>query len=48
MKRRRVAIQLVEIAHQALDAGVLGLLEQMPRQADVVIPFGVLGEFACP
>ena len=45
MQRRRLAVELVEVAHQPLHAGVAFLLGQVPGQADVVVPFGVLAEF---
>src|SRR5262245_12372762 len=45
VQRGQIAVEPVEIAHQALDPRVRALLEQMPRQAQVVIPFAVLSEF---
>src|SRR5262245_45107248 len=45
VQRGQTAVEAVEIAHEPLDPGVRRLVEQMPWQADVVIPFAVLSEF---
>src|SRR5262245_33406198 len=37
-------VQVVEIAHEPLDPGVRRPLQQVPRQADVVIPLAILAE----
>ena len=46
VQRRQRAIELVEIADQGLDAGVLLLLEQVPVERMIVIPFALLAELA--
>src|SRR5690606_12113186 len=46
VKRRRVAVEPVEVAHEALQPGMLGLLEQVPVEAAVVAPFALLAELA--
>src|SRR5262245_34621132 len=42
VKRGKRSIEVVQIAHQALYASVLGAVEQMPGKAVVVVPLGVL------
>ncbi len=46
MQRRHAAIEIVQIAHQRLDAEVVGIRQQVPAQALVVVPFMLLGELA--
>ena len=40
------AVKLVEIAYQALNPSVQGVIQQMPIQALVVVPFTHLRKFA--
>ncbi|OIQ72530.1 hypothetical protein GALL_458440 [mine drainage metagenome] len=46
VQRRGGTVQRIEIAHQSLHAGVGRVVEHMPVQAVLVIPFALLGEFA--
>jgi len=46
MQRRGVAIEPVEVAHEPLHASVRRLVDQMPRQALLVVPFRLLAELA--
>ena len=46
MQRRQGAIQPVQVADQRLDAGIFALLEQMPVERAIVVPFAFLAELA--
>ena len=46
VKRRRRLVQTIKVAHQAVDTGVFGLVEQMPVKVAVVIPFPRLRKLA--
>src|SRR6478752_6777867 len=46
VQRRRRAVKIVEIANEPLHAEMVLLFEEMPGQAVVVGPFGVLAELA--
>ena len=46
MQRRQGAVEPVEIADQRLDAGIFRLIEQMPVERAIMIPFALLAEFA--
>ena len=39
-------VKVVEVAHESLNAGVLGFVEQVPVQTLVVVPFIFLSELA--
>ena len=45
MERGQAAVNPVQIANQPLQAGVQRILEQMPIQAGVMVPFALLAEF---
>src|SRR5271167_3204604 len=46
VQRRRAAVEMIEIAHQTPDPLVQRFAEQLPVEADIVVPLALLGEFA--
>src|SRR4051794_13094247 len=46
MQGRQCPIEMIEITDKSLDSTVLSLVEQMPIQRPVVLPFRLLTEFA--
>src|SRR5262249_39133018 len=44
VERRKRAVELVEIAHDRLDAGMSALAQEVPVQAMIVAPFAGLGK----
>ena len=45
-QRRLRAIEAIEVANQILHAAMIGLVEQIPIQAGVMIPFAPLAKLA--
>ena len=46
IQRRLLAVQPVQVTHQLLHAPVLGVLQQIPVQLLIMVPFAPLAEFA--
>ena len=43
---RYAAVQMIQIAQEALHACVHRIVKQLPVEPNVVVPFALLGEFA--
>ena len=41
-------VDAVEITYEALDARVRGIIQQVPVELPIVIPFALLRDFAAP
>src|SRR6516162_8568395 len=46
MQRGFRGVDTVEIAHDALDTGMCGFVEQIPVELSVMVPFALLGDFS--